>query len=1438
MKLPINSTRKLPLALVAIFIFLAAVFPLRAQEAPHSASTPPQGPTLYVVGYAHLDTQWRWSYPQVIAEFLRHTMEDNFKLFEKYPHYVFNFTGANRYLMMKEYYPEDYKKLQAYVKAGRWFPAGSSMEEGDANMPNCESIIRQVLYGNEVFRRDFGMQSEEFMLPDCFGFQASLPSILAHCGIKGFSTAKLTWGSAVGIPFNVGVWVGPDGKSVIAALNPGAYDSGVTDDQSKDAGWIRRINADGRRSGVFVDYRYYGVGDRGGAAKEASVQWVEKSVTGTGPVHVISGTSDQMFKDLSAAQVAELPRYQGDLLLTNHSAGSLSSQAFVKRTNRKLEELGDAAERAAVTADWLGSSPYPREKLFNAWTLQLGAHFHDTMAGTALPKSYEYTWNNMVLALNQFAAVAQDGVGGMAAAMDTRGEGTPIVVYNPLSIDREDIAEATIQNAPASFDVVGPDAKPVPFQIVSQDDHTAHILFLARVPSVGAAIFSVRPAAATAEQSSHLKVSDHALENEHLRVTLNADGDIASIFDKQVNREALAAPARLEFLHENPGQFPAWNMDWEDRNKPPVGYVDGPCAFRIVENGPVRVAIETQRHARGSTIMQTIRLSAGAAGDKVEVLNHIDWQSREVSLEAAFPMSVGNPLASYESQSCAVQRPNNNPKKFEVPQQQWLDLTATDGSFGTAILNDCKYGSDKPDDSTIRLTLLYTPGTRGGYQDQGTQDLGRHEFIYAIAPHARGWQQGHIPWSAQRLNQPLLTFTSASHEGSLGKSVSIAKVNKEDVSISAMKKAEEGDEIIIRLHETDGTNAPGTRVSFVSPILSAHEVDGQERPISKASLVDGKLVTDMTPFSLRAFAVKLAPPASKLTAPMSQPVELAYDLDAVSTHENLTDGAFDKDGHTYAAEALPPTISSEGIEFKLGPTRDGKNNALICKGQTLQLPAGFDRVYLLAAAAEGDVPATFQINGAEVHRTIQNWSGYVGQWDNRIWRGVVPELTYDFTNKFAGLVPGFVKQSTVAWFCSHRHDPAKGNEFYKFTYLFKYGFDLPRGATAITLPNNENIRIFAVSAGKSSHDQVDPARPLYDTLQDHQYLSPTITPPGGKFSDTVACSIDRTLYGKAGDIHFTTDGSEPTAQSPVYAHPIFLSGNTTVRARQIDGGGMAGAEASQTYEINDTTAPVLTSASALSGALSISVAFSKPVQKESAETVSNYVLSPKDDEVLAANLDADQRTVTLTLAQLLPKDAKPELTVKGVTDLAPAANKIVPKSTPVTIQSPVVTVDRFVADGNTTREFKSPDVSGRSQSPWTISFFVRVDQQPEDRTLIAGFGTNRDQTSGAGRFICKFQEGIHYWSRNQDVTGTDLDTGRWQLLTATYDGSTLSLYKNGTLIKDQPLELSDDDTTVRLAPPDPWDHSRRFKGEIRNFQIWPVALKAADVSAMMAGMPK
>jgi alpha-mannosidase len=506
-----------------------------------------------VVGYAHLDTQWRWSYHTTIEDYIRNTMEQNFPLFEKYPNYVFNFTGSRRYEFMREYYPAEYERVKAYVKAGRWYPGGSSVDENDANIPSTESFVRQTLYGNHFFQREFGLQSDDYLLPDCFGFPASLPTIFAHEGLKGFSTQKLTWGSAIGIPFNIGNWVGPDGSSVIAALNPGGYGARVTEDLSQSKMWLKRINETGEKSDVFADYKYYGTGDRGGAPSEESVRWIERGLTNNSPVRLISARSDQMYNDIPPKLAAQLPSYQGDLLLVNHSAGSLSSQAYMKRWNRQNEQLANAAESAATMAWWMGSQPYPAATLYNAWDLVLGSQMHDIMPGTSLPKAYEYAWNDEVLALNQFAQVAKDASAAVLSSLDTSAKGTAVAVYNPLGIDREDPVEVTIPftgNVPNAVTAYDPQGHPVPTQVLGHEGNSLHVLFIAKAPSIGYAIYDIRREANSS--SSGLAVTSKSLDNVRYRVTLDAQGDIASIFDKSLNRELLSAPARLSFHTENP----------------------------------------------------------------------------------------------------------------------------------------------------------------------------------------------------------------------------------------------------------------------------------------------------------------------------------------------------------------------------------------------------------------------------------------------------------------------------------------------------------------------------------------------------------------------------------------------------------------------------------------------------------------------------------------------------------------------------------------------------------------------------------------------------------------------------------------------------------------------------------------------------------------------
>ncbi len=609
------------------------------------------------------------------------------------------------------------------------------------------------------------------------------------------------------------MWLGPDGKGVIAALNPGGYGSNVYVDLSQEpAGpgsasapqltseesarltpeqqrsntvrqraleqnWVKRIDIDGKATGIFADYHYVGTGDIGGATQESTVKLLEAIVTksetvlpsppnavfamgqtptatasqappvrvGLGPVHVVESAADQMFNDITPSMATRLPQYQGDLELINHSAGSLTSQAYHKRWIIENELLADAAEKASLAAAWMGGRTYPQHRLNDAWMLELGGHFHDTGAGTATPLAYQYAWNDDVIVSNQFAAVLNDASESIASGLNTQVTGIPIVVFNPLNIEREDLVEAHVvfaNGTPKAVRVLDNAGREVASQF-----EDGKVLFVAKVPSVGYSVYSVLPTDVS-KATTGLKVTDSSLENDRYRVQVNPQGDVSSIFDKSLNKELLSAPMRLAISNDTPSIYPAWNMDFEQEQAAPRAYVDGPVHIRIKENGPVRVSLEVTRETEGSKFVQTVSLSTGDAGNRVEFDNAIDWRGLAANLKATFPLTASNPNATYNWEVGTIQRSNAQERQFEVASHRWIDLADKSGSFGTMILTNYKNGSDKPNDNTLRLTLLRTPGitpTTNGrpatYTDQANQDWGHHEFVFGLVGHAGNWQQ-------------------------------------------------------------------------------------------------------------------------------------------------------------------------------------------------------------------------------------------------------------------------------------------------------------------------------------------------------------------------------------------------------------------------------------------------------------------------------------------------------------------------------------------------------------------------------------------------------------------------------------------------------------------------------------------------------------------------
>lgn len=1017
----------------------------------------------YMVADAHLDTQWNWDIQTTINEYVRNTLTQNLFLLKRYPNYVFNFEGGVKYAWMKEYYPEQYEEMKQYIRNGRWHISGSSWDATDALVPSPESFIRNITLGQQYYRDEFGVESTDIFLPDCFGFGWTLPTIAAHCGLIGFSSQKLDWrhnpfhGNSKH-PFTIGLWQGIDGSRIMLAHG---YDYGRRW-KDEDLSHNEQLKELSSRTPLNTVYRYYGTGDTGGSPTIASVRAVEKGVKGDGPLQIISATSDQLFKDyLPFANHPELPVYDGELLMDVHGTGCYTSQAAMKLYNRQNEVLGNAAEGAAVAAEWLGRAAYPGHTLTEAWRRFIVHQFHDDLTGTSIPRAYEFSWNDELISLQQFAGVLTSSVNAVSSQLDTRVKGTPVVIYNAHAFPVSDYAEVVLDMAkePKGCTVYNEKGQKVPAQLVGYENGKAHLLVAATVPAYGYAVYDVRPGGSNGKGAS--QANANTLENSVYKITLDKNGDIISLLDKKNNKELVkdGKAIRLALFTQNKSHaWPAWEILKETNDSEPVS-ITGDVKITLAENGALRKALCVEKRHGDSSFRQYITLYEGSRADRIDFRNEVDWQSTNALLKAEFPLTVSNPEATYDLGIGSVKRGNNTLTAYEVYAQYWADLTDRSGNYGVSVLNDSKYGWDKPNDNTLRLTLLHTPETSRGYTYQNRQDFGYHTFTYSLVGHAGALDKPQTVQKAEQLNKPLKAFKAAKHPGRLGKAFSFASSDNEKVAIRTLKKAEASDEYVVRVYETGGEQAQNATITFAGDIESASEADGTEKNIGQASFNGNALRVSIKPYSVKTYKVRLkgaAPVAGLQYASLSLP----YDRRCASFNEFRREGNFES-GHSYAAELLPESMVVNTIPFRLG--EKDVPNGVTCKGDTLMLPSGaYNRVYFLAASTEGDNEATFTAGNAAQTVTVPYYSGFVGQWGH------------------TGHTEGFLKDAEIAYVGTHRHS-SRGDEAYEYTYMFKYGIDVPKGATYVVLPRNERVVVFAATAVQEDAPSVVPACEMFRT---------------------------------------------------------------------------------------------------------------------------------------------------------------------------------------------------------------------------------------------------------------------------------------------------------------------------------------------------------------------
>jgi alpha-mannosidase len=792
---------------------------------------------LILVGHSHIDTAWLWPLRETRRKVGR-TFSTVLRLMERYPEYHFSCSQPELYMYVKEHFPEVWKGIKQRVKEGRWEPCGAPWIEQDSNMPNGESLVRQFLYGNRFFQKEFNMRSRTAWLPDAFGYPWSLPQILRQCQIDTFVTTKIDWSMFTKFPYSLFQWQGIDGTRIRACMPPLNYNGNPV-----PADCIQQWNLFKQRDKIEELPFPFGWGDGGGGATAEMIEHGRrlKNIIGV-PKCEFGRTQDSLDRMAKQCPDEALPVYNDELYLELHRACQVT-QARTKRFNRKIEIALHDTEFLASLAH-LNGGKYDNDTLWTAWRTLLTNQFHDILPGSSITEVYTTAEKDYAKALQTVLDVRAAALPKVLGKADEAGPGTPLVVFNTLSWVRTDVAEAEVPLPKGAFHVVGPEGEVVASQKIGKD----RILFeAANLPPLGHAVYHVVSGKGGPAEPSELNVSAKALENDTLLIKLDGNGEFTSIYDKLEGREVLAKGQKgnvIQLFDDRPFDHDAWEMDhnFDEEQQWAPGKAE---SVKVLEEGPVRAVVRVVRKTENSTITQDIILYALL--QRVDVQTHVDWHEKRVLMKVAFPVDILSSKATYDIQYGTIERATHGSReheraRFEVTGHHWADLS--EGNYGVSLLNDCKYSYDIKG-NVMRLSLLRAPVHPDPQADQG-----EHDMVYSLYPHNGDWRNGTVQ-QGYELNVPLIAVSGATAEAA----ASFASVDADNVIIDAVKKAEDSDALIVRMYEAYGQRGD-VLLSFARAPKSIAVCDMMEENDKPVKFKGHSAALYFTPYEIKSLKVQ------------------------------------------------------------------------------------------------------------------------------------------------------------------------------------------------------------------------------------------------------------------------------------------------------------------------------------------------------------------------------------------------------------------------------------------------------------------------------------------------------------------------------------------------------------------------------------------------------
>ena len=798
---------------------------------------------IHFIGNAHIDLAWLWPWTETV-EVCRETFENAIQLMEANPDFTYAQSQAQAYEWIEKYYPELFAKIQENVKSGKWIIVNGMWTEPDSNLPSGEAFVRQILYGHLYFKEKFGVETDVAWTPDTFGYAWTLPQIYRKSGFKYFVTNKIWWNDVTRPQHHLFWWEAPDGTRILTFL-PKGYSNYPTVENTLNL--LKEYQENTRQSDFMI---LYGHGDHGGGPTKEMVSTIADFSEKKLFPKVTFSTPNAFFDAIEAAS-STLPVLRDEMYLEYHR-GCYTTQAKTKKYNRQLECLLETAEKFATLAEM----PYPKEKLADAWKRTLFNQFHDILPGSSIPIVYQHALASYDTAKTEAEAVLQQAISAISEKVHTIGMGTPVIIFNPLSWEREGYIEVELPQElwNKNLRVIDGERWIMNSQIINRKKALIELVQPSStpVPAVGYKTYHLQTGL-TREPKQVAQASKWKLKNKFFEITFDEKtGNIHSIKDLQQKREVLAGPGNeLQFFEDIPAQYDAWNIGYTGKE----WRCTKPAKLELIEKGPLRAVIRVTRTFQDSRFVQEVTIYRNLP--TIEFHNHVDWHESHVLVKAAFPLTVKNDRATFEIPYGWIERPTvpktaADSAKFEVSAHKWIDLTDATGEYGVSLLNDCKYGFDIKG-STMRITLLRSPKN-----PDPEADMGEHTFVYALYPHKGDWQTARTHQLAYELNYPLIGHMTQRHVGQLSNTGSLVKFEGEpNIVLTTLKPAERRESLIIRLVEYYGKSGQ-ISLTFPRRIRSAREVDLVEKSLpGQVAFSNSTLNVSLKPFEIKSIEIQL-----------------------------------------------------------------------------------------------------------------------------------------------------------------------------------------------------------------------------------------------------------------------------------------------------------------------------------------------------------------------------------------------------------------------------------------------------------------------------------------------------------------------------------------------------------------------------------------------------